>query len=85
MEASYTQRISAQAYRQLLLILLQFMSVLFGCIMELILAWGLVERCFKHGTKRFNRAKKNVISDDTSSYERHVGYTGLSFSLKPSR
>jgi len=29
--------------------------------------------------------KKDVISDDTSSYEMHVGYTGLGFSLIPSR
>jgi len=29
--------------------------------MELNLAGGLVEHCFKHGTKRFNAAKKKKI------------------------
>jgi len=61
------------------------MSVLFGCIIELILAGGLVQRGFKkHGTKRFNGAKMKRRCD-TRSYEIYVGYTGLHFSLNPSR
>jgi hypothetical protein len=34
------------------------MSVLFGCIIQLILAGGLIKHCFEQGNKCFNRAIK---------------------------
>jgi len=48
------------------------MSVLFGCLILLLFAGGLLERRIKQGTTHLNMAKKNQInitSDDTSCYE----------------